>query len=170
MRMGGDLTVMMLIEVEPTNTARLQAALLQARSMDPQLADFKLFTHVTEPLGSAAAAAAPASSPLAERRRSSRFRMAAVDRPGLLHIVTSASPPRVTLRGCARRARRALPIPLPRRPAGAPRPLHPGRELRTAGHARGGPKARRRAPLCASPQLPELTGARAAGQAANGCS
>lgn len=85
MRMGPDLTVMMLIEVSPDKSSQLTER-LQERETDPLLADFKIFTHVTEPTAIAAAATAAHSAAI---KRSSRFKMAAIDRPGLLHMVTS---------------------------------------------------------------------------------
>lgn len=84
MRMGNDLTVMMLIEVDPSRSTLLTAA-LQGGAL---LSDYKIFTHTLDPAG---LAAPEQGAP----RKSSRFSMAAPDKPGLIHLVTSAPcPPR----------------------------------------------------------------------------
>lgn len=80
MRMGNDLTVMMLIEVDPGKSTLLTAA-LQGGAM---LSDYKIFTHTLDPAG------AVAPEPGTAARKSSRFNMAAPDKPGLIHLVTSA--------------------------------------------------------------------------------
>ncbi len=82
-QLGSDLTLMMLIEVDPSRSAALHTALAEHQR---QLRDVHLITRICEPMHApgAAAAAAPAHA------RASRFHMSADDRPGLVHIVTSA--------------------------------------------------------------------------------
>ena len=81
MQLGSDLTLMMLIEVEPTRSAALHSALAEHQRT---LRDVHLITRICEPV---AAPNAPQAT-----HRPSRFHMAAIDRPGLVHIITSAQP------------------------------------------------------------------------------
>ena len=76
------MTLMMLIEVDPTRSAALHSALAEHQRA---LRDVHLITRICEPV---AAPNAPHAPP-----RPSRFHMAAIDRPGLVHIITSAQPP-----------------------------------------------------------------------------
>ena len=79
MQLGSDLTLMMLIEVDPARSAVLHSALAEHQRA---LRDVHLITRICEPV---AAPNAPQAAP-----RPARFQMAAIDRPGLVHIVTSA--------------------------------------------------------------------------------
>ena len=80
-QLGSDLTLMMLIEVDPTRSAALHSALAEHQRT---LRDVHLITRICEPI---AAPNAPHAA-----HRPSRFHMAAIDRPGLVHIITSAQP------------------------------------------------------------------------------
>ena len=80
-QLGSDLTLMMLIEVDPTRSAALHSALAEHQHT---LRDVHLITRICEPV---AAPNAPNAA-----HRPSRFHMAAIDRPGLVHIITSAQP------------------------------------------------------------------------------
>ncbi len=97
-QLGSDLTLMMLIEVDPSRSAALHSALAEHQRT---LRDVHLITRISEPLPAAAPAAlahAVGAPPAPPPPRSARFHMAAIDRPGLVHIVTSAWRPRAGVR------------------------------------------------------------------------
>lgn len=91
MQLGSDLTLMMLIEVEPAQSAALHVALAEHQRC---MRDVHLITRTTTPdggSGSAGASRAVSAAPTARQRaeeRPARFHLAAVDRPGLVHLVT----------------------------------------------------------------------------------
>ena len=82
-QLGSDLTLMMLIEVDPARSAALHSALAEHQR---QLRDVHLITRICERVQ---APNVPQTAP-----RAARFQMAAIDRPGLVHIITSALPKR----------------------------------------------------------------------------
>lgn len=92
-QLGSDLTLMMLIEVDPARSAVLHSALAEHQR---QLRDVHLITRICEPV---AVPNAPLSAP-----RPARFQMTANDRPGLVHIVTSAQPFAQVAAACFARA------------------------------------------------------------------
>lgn len=83
MQLGSDLTLMMLIEVEPSQSAALHVALAEHQRT---MRDVHLITRTT----SAADATRTALLPGDVAQRASRFQLAAMDRPGLVHLVSSA--------------------------------------------------------------------------------
>jgi hypothetical protein len=91
LQLGSDLTLMMLIEVDPARSAALHTALAAHQRT---LTDVHLITRTTQP----APAPTPGALTLAgggvgaALPRAARFHMAAIDRPGLVHTVTSAPP------------------------------------------------------------------------------
>ena len=89
-QLGSDLTLMMLIEVDPARSAALHSALAEHQRA---LRDVHLITRICEPMSAEGVEqAAPGSAGGVAAVRSSRFHMAAIDRPGLVHVVTSATP------------------------------------------------------------------------------
>jgi hypothetical protein len=101
-QLGSDLTLMMLIEVDPSRSAALHSALAEHQRT---LRDVHLITRISEPLPAAAPAAlahAVGAPPAPPPPRTARFHMAAIDRPGLVHIVTSAWARRGTRGTCTR--------------------------------------------------------------------
>ena len=82
MQLGSDLTLMMLIEVEPTHSAALHVALAEHQRT---MRDLHLITRTTS-----AADATRTALPGDMAQRASRFQLAAMDRPGLVHLVSSA--------------------------------------------------------------------------------
>ena len=89
MQLGSDLTLMMLIEVDPAQSAALHVALAEHQRL---MRDVHLITRTTTPDGSTAAVGtvSPAPSSAAQRaeQRPARFQLASLDRPGLVHLVT----------------------------------------------------------------------------------
>jgi hypothetical protein len=89
-QLGSDLTLMMLIEVDPARSAALHSALAEHAR---KLRDVHLITRISEPAaawadvpgGGVAGSVAPPAP-----QRTAKFHMAALDRPGLVHTVTSA--------------------------------------------------------------------------------
>lgn len=82
LQLGSDITLMMLVEVDVAACAGLHVALAEHQRV---ASDVHLIIRRMPP--AAGAAAAPAQT-------ASRFRLAAPDRPGLVHTVTSAHCPR----------------------------------------------------------------------------
>ncbi len=81
MQLGSDLTLMMLIEVDPSHSAALHVALAEHQR---NMRDVHLITRTTS------ASDAPRAPSGDAGQGASRFTLAALDRPGLVHLVTSA--------------------------------------------------------------------------------
>lgn len=102
MQLGSDLTLMMLIEVDPAQSAALHVALAEHQRA---MRDVHLITRTTTPDGghggdaTQALTPAPLERPRVEQRPA-RFHLAALDRPGLVHTVTSACPPPACVACC----------------------------------------------------------------------
>ena len=83
MQLGSDLTLMMLVEVDHAQSAALHMALAEHQR---SLQDVHLIIRKTD------TAAARGAQQKGGVKSSSRFQVAALDRPGLVHVVTSAPP------------------------------------------------------------------------------
>lgn len=86
-QLGSDLTLMMLIEVDPLKSADLHLALAEHQR---RARDVHLITRICDPAGAAVPSARAMPAP--QQQTLSRFHLAAADRPGLVHVVTSACP------------------------------------------------------------------------------